>query len=301
MAKIIDGVLQANLVRALLAQEVIKLKAEHFTHPGLAVILIGENPASEVYVRNKQKAAEEIGINSFIHRLPADTDLDTVIELIDALNASFEVHGILVQLPLPPHINADAVINRIKSTKDVDGFHPVNAGLLHKGLVESCMIPCTPYACIRLLKTVTQDLSGMHAVVVGRSHIVGRPVAELLLQENCTVTICHSKTLNLKEVCKQGDILIAAVGQPKLIKKDWLKNRAIVIDVGINRITDQNGKTKLVGDTDFESCEDVARAITPVPGGVGPMTVAALLRNTVTAAYLNQGHYGEISRMHKKI
>ena len=301
MAKIIDGKLQATLVRALIGHEVTKLKEEHFTHPGLAVILVGDDPASAVYVRNKEKAAAEAGIASFIHMLPAETTQEELLTLIDTLNLSFEVHGILVQLPLPEHINADIVINRIRSTKDVDGFHPVNTGLLHKGLNHMCMLPCTPYGCIQLIKTVTQDLTGMNAVVIGRSHIVGRPVAELLLQENCTVTVAHSHTKGLKELCLKADILIAAVGKPLFVKKDWIKKRAIVIDVGINRIEDKDGKTKLVGDVDYDAVKEVAGAITPVPGGVGPMTVAALLRNTVTAAYLNHGNIAEIPQLHKKV
>lgn len=283
-AKIIDGKAFAAGVREKVAAYVARLKAEHDLTPGLAVVLVGEDPASQVYVRNKGKQTLEAGMNSYEHKLPADTSEADLLALIARLNADPAVHGILVQLPLPAHLNADLVINAIDPAKDVDGFHISNVGLLGTG--QKAMVPCTPLGCLMLLRDTLGSLSGLDAVVVGRSNIVGKPMAQLLLGESCTVTIAHSRTRDLAEVCRRADILVAAVGRPLMVKGDWIKPGATVIDVGINRIPAPEkgeGKTRLVGDVDFASAVEVAGAITPVPGGVGPMTIACLLANTLTA------------------
>lgn len=280
-ARIIDGKAIAAEVRAQVARDVAALKARGIT-PGLAVVLVGEDPASQVYVRNKGKQTIEAGMASFEHKLDAATGEADLLALIARLNADRSVHGILVQLPLPKHIDAEKVLRAIDPAKDVDGFHPVNVGKLSIG--EDSIVPCTPSGCIILAKTVAPKLSGMNAVVIGRSNIVGKPVAQLLLREDCTVTIAHSRTKDLPAVVRGADLVIAAVGRPEMVKGDWIKPGAIVIDVGINRVDAGGGKTRLVGDVDYESCAKVAGAITPVPGGVGPMTIACLLQNTVTAA-----------------
>ena len=282
MSKVIDGKAFAATLRADVGDKVAKLKAKHNIVPGLAVVLVGEDPASQVYVRNKGKQTAEAGMQSFEHKLPDTTSQDELMKLIDKLNADDAVHGILVQLPLPKQIEEEAVINHINPDKDVDGFHLNNVGRLAIG--DPGIVPCTPLGCIMMLKDALGDLSGMHAVVVGRSNIVGKPMASLLLQENCTVEITHSRTRNLQEECLRADILVAAVGRPEMIKGDWVKPGATVIDVGINRIDAEGGKTRLVGDVDFASAEKVAGKITPVPGGVGPMTIACLLHNTLQQA-----------------
>lgn len=282
-AKIIDGKAYAESLRKKIAISVEILKKKHNLTPGLAVVLVGEDPASQVYVRNKAKLTKEAGMNSFEFTLPVDTTEQQLLKRIEQLNKDPKIHGILVQLPLPKHINEMNVINAIDDHKDVDGFHPVNIGRMVTGQ-EHTPIPCTPLGCIMLLKDTLGDLSGKKAVVVGRSNIVGKPMATLLLQENCTVTVVHSRSKNIQEECRQADIVVAAVGKPEMIKGDWLKPGAVVIDVGINRITDTEGKSRLVGDVDFESAKKVASAITPVPGGVGPMTIACLLHNTLTLA-----------------
>ncbi|MBW0156878.1 bifunctional methylenetetrahydrofolate dehydrogenase/methenyltetrahydrofolate cyclohydrolase FolD [Sedimentimonas flavescens] len=279
-ATIIDGKAFAAGVRAQVAEQVARLKEVHGITPGLAVVLVGEDPASEVYVRNKGKQTVEVGMNSFEHKLPAETSEEELLALIDRLNKSPAVHGILVQLPLPGHLNSDLVINSIDPAKDVDGFHISNVGLLGTG--QKAMVPCTPLGCLMMLRDHLGSLSGLNAVVVGRSNIVGKPMAQLLLGDSCTVTIAHSRTKDLAAVCRGADILVAAVGRPEMIPGDWVKPGATVIDVGINRI-ERDGKTKLVGDVDFASAAAVAGAITPVPGGVGPMTIACLLANTLTA------------------
>ncbi|MCR9151952.1 MAG: bifunctional methylenetetrahydrofolate dehydrogenase/methenyltetrahydrofolate cyclohydrolase FolD [Rhodobacteraceae bacterium] len=279
-AKIIDGKAFAAKVRARVAGHVARLKEEHGITPGLAVVLVGEDPASQVYVRNKGKQTAEAGMASFEHKLDAETPEADLMALIARLNADPAVHGILVQLPLPGHLDADLVINAIDPAKDVDGFHISNVGLLGTG--QKAMVPCTPLGCLMMLRDHHGALSGMEAVVVGRSNIVGKPMAQLLLGDSCTVTIAHSRTRDLAEVCRRADILVAAVGRPEMIPGDWVKPGATVIDVGINRV-ERDGKTKLVGDVDFDSAVAVAGAITPVPGGVGPMTIACLLANTVTA------------------
>ena len=282
MSKIIDGKSFAEKLRADVATRVAKLKERDGIVPGLAVVLVGEDPASQVYVRNKGKQTVEVGMQSFEHKLPDTTSQETLMELIDQLNVDDSVHGILVQLPLPKQIDEKAVINRINPDKDVDGFHLDNVGRLSIG--DNGIVPCTPLGCIMMIKDQLGDLSGKHAVVVGRSNIVGKPVANLLLQENCTVVITHSRTKNLQEECLRADILVAAVGRPEMIKGDWVKPGATVIDVGINRIDAGDGKTRLVGDVEFASAESVAGKITPVPGGVGPMTIACLLHNTLQQA-----------------
>ncbi len=284
MAEIIDGKAFAATVREKVAAHVKRLREEHDVTPGLAVVLVGEDPASQVYVRNKGKQTVEAGMASFEHKLPADTSEADLIALVERLNADDSVHGILVQLPLPDHMNSDLVINAIAPEKDVDGFHISNVGLLGTG--QKSMVPCTPLGCLMLLRDRLGDLSGLDAVVVGRSNIVGKPMAQLLLRDSCTVTIAHSRTKDIEEVCRRADILVAAVGRPQMVKGDWIKPGATVIDVGINRVDAPekgDGKTRLVGDVDFDSAEPVAGAITPVPGGVGPMTIACLLANTVTA------------------
>ena len=276
---LIDGKAFAADVRQRVAAHVTRLKQDGIT-PGLAVVLVGEDPASEVYVRNKGIQTREVGMNSYEHKLPADTTQDALMALIERLNADADVHGILVQLPLPDHLDAEAVLNAIDPGKDVDGFHILNVGLLATG--QRAMVPCTPLGCLMMLRDRLGDLSGLNAVIVGRSNIVGKPMAQLLLRDSCTVTIAHSRTRDLAGVCRQADILVAAVGRPRMIPGDWVKPGATVIDVGINRIED-GGRTRLVGDVDFASARTVAGAITPVPGGVGPMTIACLLANTLTA------------------
>lgn len=281
--QIIDGKAFAARVRGQVKDAVHELKAKHNLTPGLAVVLVGADPASEVYVRNKGKMTVEVGMNSYEERLPETTTEDELLAIVDRLNTDDAVHGILVQLPLPKHINETAVINRIKPEKDVDGFHILNSGKLATGQTDA-MVPCTPLGCLMMLKDTLGDLSGKHAVVIGRSNIVGKPMASLLLGESCTVTIAHSKTQDLPALCRSADILVAAVGRPNMVKADWVKQGATVIDVGINRMDTGDGKTKLVGDVDFAEASTRAAHITPVPGGVGPMTIACLLVNTLTAA-----------------
>ncbi len=276
---LIDGKVFAAVLRGRVAAGVSGLLARGIV-PGLAVVLVGEDPASEVYVRNKGIQTREAGMNSWEHKLPAETAQDDLLALVERLNQDPAVHGILVQLPLPAHLDAEAVINAIDPKKDVDGFHILNVGLLGTG--QKAMVPCTPLGCLLMLRDRLGDLSGLNAVVVGRSNIVGKPMAQLLLGDSCSVTIAHSRTRNLAEVCRQADILVAAVGRPRMIPGDWVKPGATVIDVGINRI-EEDGRTRLVGDVDFDSAAQVAGAITPVPGGVGPMTIACLLANTLTA------------------
>ncbi|MDE0971143.1 MAG: bifunctional methylenetetrahydrofolate dehydrogenase/methenyltetrahydrofolate cyclohydrolase FolD [Arenicellales bacterium] len=282
MTGIIDGKAFAAELRGRVATAVSRLGSSHGLIPGLAVVLVGEDPASEVYVRNKGKQTVEVGMASFEHRLSDQTTERELLVLIDQLNSDPTVHGILVQLPLPAQINTHAVINAIDPDKDVDGFHLINVGRLTTG--ESGLVPCTPLGCMMLLRAYAGDLSGQNAVIVGRSNIVGKPMAALLLAAHCTVTVAHSRTKDLTDVCRQADILIAAVGRAEMIQGDWIKPGATVIDVGINRIDGENGKKRLVGDVEFASASAVAGAITPVPGGVGPMTIACLLRNTVQAA-----------------
>lgn len=282
MTGIIDGKAFAAELRGRVATAVSHLESSHGLIPGLAVVLVGEDPASEVYVRNKGKQTVEVGMASFEHRLSDQTTEHELLVLIDQLNSDPTVHGILVQLPLPAQINTHAVINAIDPDKDVDGFHLINVGRLTTG--ESGLVPCTPLGCMMLLRAYAGDLSGQNAVIVGRSNIVGKPMAALLLAAHCTVTVAHSRTKDLTDVCRQADILIAAVGRAEMIQGDWIKPGATVIDVGINRIDGENGKKRLVGDVEFASASAVAGAITPVPGGVGPMTIACLLRNTVQAA-----------------
>ncbi|MFQ5626355.1 MAG: bifunctional methylenetetrahydrofolate dehydrogenase/methenyltetrahydrofolate cyclohydrolase FolD [Methyloligellaceae bacterium] len=286
-AKIIDGKALAGEVRAQVAQAVAELKDQNGVTPGLAAVLVGDDPASRVYVRSKGKQIIAAGMASFEHTLGADTQQKDLLALVQKLNADARVHGILVQLPLPDQIDADAVIQAIDPAKDVDGFHAINAGKLMIG--QPGLVPCTPVGCIMLAKKALGELSGAHAVVVGRSNIVGKPVAQLLLRENCTVTICHSRTRDLPAVTSQGDILIAAVGRAEMVKGSWIKPGACVIDVGINRVAGEGGKSKLVGDVDFAQALKAAGAITPVPGGVGPMTIACLLRNTLSAARAIEG------------
>jgi len=287
MTEIIDGKAFAAELRARVATAVSSLESSHGLIPGLAVVLVGEDPASEVYVRNKGKQTVEVGMASFEHRLSDQTSEGELLVLIDQLNSDPTVHGILVQLPLPAQINTHAVINAIDPDKDVDGFHLINVGRLTTG--ESGLVPCTPLGCMMLLRAYAGDLSGQNAVIVGRSNIVGKPMASLLLAAHCTVTVAHSRTKDLTDVCRQADILIAAVGRAEMIQGDWIKPGATVIDVGINRIDGENGKKRLVGDVEFASASAVAGAITPVPGGVGPMTIACLLRNTVQAACAANG------------
>ena len=285
-AKIIDGKAIAEALRKRIAAAVTELKARHGLTPGLAVVLVGENPASQVYVRNKARQTVDVGMNSWEHKLEATIAEADLLGLIDRLNSDPAVHGILVQLPLPKHMNPDKVINTLDPDKDVDGFHVLNAGRLATG--QEALVACTPVGCVVLAKNALGKLDGLEAVVVGRSNIVGKPVAQLLLRENCTVTIAHSRTRDLPAVCRRADLLIAAVGRPRMVTADWIKPGACVIDVGINRI-EENGKSRIVGDVDFAGAVEVAGAITPVPGGVGPMTIASLLRNTVCAACAQAG------------
>ena len=283
-ATILDGKAFAAGIRAQVADHVARLKADHGVTPGLAVVLVGEDPASQVYVRSKGKQTVETGMNSFEHKLEADTSEADLLALIDQLNTDPAVHGILVQLPLPGHLNEDLVINAIAPEKDADGFHISNVGLLGTG--QKAMVPCTPLGCLMMLRDQLGSLSGLNAVVVGRSNIVGKPMANLLLRDSCTVTIAHSRTKDIEAVCRRADILVAAVGRPEMVTGDWVKPGATVIDVGINRVPAPEkgeGKMKLVGDVHYASAAEVAGAITPVPGGVGPMTIACLLANTLTA------------------
>jgi len=285
--KPIDGKGFAAGLRARIAAEVAGFRAEAGYVPGLAVVLVGEDPASHVYVRNKAAQTLEAGMASFEHRLPADTPQEALLDLVARLNADPAVHGILVQLPLPAQIDTHLVLAAIDPAKDVDGFHVVNAGRLAVGL--DALVPCTPLGCIMLLKHTLGALSGLKAVVVGRSNIVGKPAAQLLLKEDCTVTIAHSRTRDLPGECRTADILVAAVGRPRMVRGDWIKPGATVIDVGINRIPAENGKTRLVGDVAYDEAQGIAAHITPVPGGVGPMTIACLLQNTLTAARRQRG------------
>jgi methylenetetrahydrofolate dehydrogenase (NADP+)/methenyltetrahydrofolate cyclohydrolase len=280
----IDGTLVAKKLRDKLAVEITEFKSCHGIQPSLAVLLVGEDPASHIYVKNKVKQTQAIGMISNEIKLPFDTSQEYLLSQLEKLNNDDSVHGILVQLPLPKHIDESAIISAINPNKDVDGFHAINSGRLFNGETEA-IVPCTPQGCVILVKQhLGDDLSGKHAVVIGRSNIVGKPVAMLLLQENCTVTIAHSKTINLPEVCQQADILVAAVGIAKFVQAAWVKEGATIIDVGINRTLTDEGKTKLVGDVDYDAVIAKCGAITPVPGGVGPMTIACLLKNTLTAA-----------------
>ena len=278
-ATLIDGKAFAATVRAKVAAHVATVKAQGVT-PGLAVVLVGEDPASQVYVRAKGKQTVEVGMASFEHKLPFDATEAALLAVVRALNADPEIHGILVQLPLPPHLDSDLIINAIDPAKDVDGFHISNVGLLGTG--QKAMVPCTPLGCLMMLRDYHGSLAGMNAVVIGRSNIVGKPMAQLLLGDSCTVTIAHSRSRDLPAIVARADIVIAAVGRAEMVPGNWIKPGATVIDVGINRI-ERNGKTVLVGDVDYASCATVAGAITPVPGGVGPMTIACLLANTLTA------------------
>ncbi|MDD5586764.1 MAG: bifunctional methylenetetrahydrofolate dehydrogenase/methenyltetrahydrofolate cyclohydrolase FolD [Alphaproteobacteria bacterium] len=286
-ARIIDGKAMAAQVRAEVASHTADMKKFWDVMPGLAVVLVGDNPASQVYVRNKIRACEKTGIQSYNERLPDTATQEQLLELIAELNGNPQVHGILVQLPLPAHINANAVINAIDPLKDVDGFHPVNVGRLTAGMMS--LAPCTPQGCMMMLREVIPDLRGQKALVIGRSNIVGKPVALMLLQADCTVTIAHSKTRDLPAECREADILIAAVGQPEMIRGDWIKPGAVVIDVGINRGVPDTGGTKLIGDVAFAEAVERAGAISPVPGGVGPMTIACLLQNTLQATMMQTG------------
>lgn len=282
MSNIIDGKAFAADLRVEITRKVAAIRQQHAITPGLAVVLVGEDPASQVYVRSKGKQTIECGMNSYEHKLPVETTQQALLALIDQLNNDSAVHGILVQLPLPAQIDSEAVINSISADKDVDGFHLTNVGRLSIG--AEGIVPCTPLGSLMLLKDRLGDLSGKHAVVVGRSNIVGKPMAALLLQENCTVTVAHSRTKDLPAMCRQADIVVAAVGRPEMVKGDWIKPGATVIDVGINRVDGEQGKAKLVGDVEFSSAAQVAGAITPVPGGVGPMTIAVLLHNAMQQA-----------------
>ena len=280
--KIIDGKKLASEIRGKVKILSDEFKAKTNLTPGLAVVLVGENPASKVYVKNKIKQTEEVGFKSFEYKLPIDTPEEELLNIVDSLNKNKDVNGILVQLPLPDHINSDKVLDKILPEKDVDGFHAMNVGKLWSGL--DALVPCTPLGCSIMIRKIFHDLSGKKAVIVGRSNIVGKPMAALLLKMNATVTIVHSRTKNIEDICKEADILVAAVGVPEMVKGSWVKEGCIVIDVGINRI-DVEGKTKLVGDVDFNQTLDKASLITPVPGGVGPMTIACLLLNTLNATH----------------
>lgn len=287
MSNLIDGKAFAENLRKTITEQTAEIKKNYHIHPGLAVVLVGEDPASQVYVRNKEKFAIECGFKSETFRLPAETTQAELLTLIETLNNDQTIHGILVQLPLPKHLHEEEILNAINPLKDVDGFHPVNIGQLSIG--KPYLIPCTPLGSLLLLQDkLGKDLSGKNAVIVGRSNIVGKPMMQLLLSQNCTVTIAHSRTKDVAALCREADIVIAAVGVPRLIKGDWIKKGAAVIDVGINRI-EEAGKMRLVGDVDFDEAVKNAAYITPVPGGVGPMTIACLLRNTLTAMCLQNG------------
>ncbi len=287
-AAMIDGAAVAARLRNEIARDVEQMVAAHGIRPGLATVLVGDNPASQTYVRMKRKACEEVGIQSFGYELPADASQDEVEGLVRSLNADPAIHGILVQLPLPGHLNEEAILNAISIEKDVDGFHPVNIGRLAMKGREPLFIPCTPHGVMVLLEEAGAKFEGANAVVLGRSNIVGMPAAMLLVHRNATVTICHSRTKDLPEVCRRADILVAAVGRAEMVKGDWIKPGAIVIDVGTNRVDDPTAKRgyRLVGDVAFDEAKEVAGAITPVPGGVGPMTIAMLLKNTLRGAEL---------------
>ncbi len=287
MVDIIDGKQFADKLRERIAQQVEQLEKLHGVTPGLAVVMVGKDPASQVYVRKKGEQTRQVGMTSLQHLLSSEVPESELLRQIAEFNKNPLVHGILVQLPIPDHMDAQNVLNSIDPAKDVDGFHPQNAGLLSIG--AEAMVPCTPLGCMMMLKDRLGDLSGLRALVLGRSNIVGKPMASLLLQESCTVTIAHSRTRDLAAECRRADILVAAVGRPLMVKGDWIKPGATVIDVGINRITREDGKTRLVGDVDFAEASQVAGAITPVPGGVGPMTIACLLHNTLTAACRQHG------------
>jgi methylenetetrahydrofolate dehydrogenase (NADP+)/methenyltetrahydrofolate cyclohydrolase len=292
-AQLIDGKIYAERLRTQVAEEVAQLRADYGIQPGLAVVLVGEDPASEIYVRSKGEHSLAVGMHSVTHRLPADTAQHDLLRLVGELNTDPLIHGILVQLPLPKHLDERAVLAAINPDKDVDGLHVVNAGRLASGI--PALTPCTPLGCMILLKETVGDLTGKRAVVVGRSVLVGRPIAQLLLQADCTVTIAHSRTVDLPAVCREADILVAAVGRPRMIRGDWIKPGAAVIDVGINRVPFDDpvkaaaGRTKVVGDVNFKEAMEVAGWVTPAPGGVGLMTVACLLQNTVTAARRQAG------------
>ena len=286
-ARIIDGKTISADLRGKVTDTVHRLRRDRGIVPGLAVVLIGKNPASEVYVRNKSKAVTESGMHSFDQNLPESVSAAELLDLISQLNADPRVNGILVQLPLPPQIDPNVIIAAIDPAKDVDGFHPLNVGRLGSGL--PALVPCTPVGCIWLAKTVHASLAGLEAVVIGRSNIVGKPVAQLLLAENATVTIAHSKTRDLAEVCRRADLLVAAIGRPEFVRGHWIKPGATVIDVGINRVAVEGGKPRIVGDVAYTEAMHVAGAITPVPGGVGPMTIACLLLNTLRAACTQNG------------
>lgn len=289
-ATLIDGKAFAEKLRTRVAAGALEIRASHGIKPGLAVVLVGADAASEIYVKNKHKSTIEMGMESFEHRLPADTPEEALLALVDRLNADDAVNGILVQLPLPAHIDETKVINRIAPEKDVDGFHILNSGKLATGQTDG-MVPCTPLGCLLMLKEYVGDLAGKHAVVLGRSNIVGKPMAALLLGESCTVTIAHSRTKDLPALCRTADILVAAVGRAEMVKADWVKAGATVIDVGINRLPPQHGaeKGRIVGDVAFDEVAKIAGAITPVPGGVGPMTIAVLLFNTLKATCQQHG------------
>jgi len=288
-ATLIDGKVFAAKIRQQVTAAVTQLQLQHRLQPGLAVVLVGEDPASHIYVRNKAKQTLETGMHSIEHHLPADTSQAELVTLIRQLNEDSSIHGILVQLPVPAQIDADAIIDAIDPDKDVDGFHTQNTGKLWSGIPG--LVPCTPLGCLMMLRaTVADGLAGKHAVVVGRSNIVGKPISALLLREHCTVSIAHSRTRDLPGLCREADLLIAAVGRAEMIKGNWIREGATVIDVGINRVDAGNGKTRLTGDVEFSSAKLRAAAITPVPGGVGPMTIACLLRNTITAACLQTGY-----------
>ena len=281
---IIDGKAFSERIREKVKTHVDNLKKNYDIVPGLAVVLVGEDPASKVYVKNKGIQTKKAGMNSYEYKLEETVDEKTLLELIKKLNDDPNVHGILCQLPLPKHLNEDMIINTIKPSKDVDGFHISNVGLLNTG--QKSLVPCTPLGCLMLLREFVGNLEGKKATVIGRSNIVGKPMFNLLLSENCTVTVVHSKTKNIEEICKTSDIIVAAVGRPNFVKSSWIKQGAVIIDVGINRVNiEENGETKskLIGDVDFENCSKFANAITPVPGGVGPMTIACLLANTLVA------------------
>ena len=283
-AKLIDGKAFAANVRGKVAAHVARLKEVQGITPGLAVVLVGDDPASDVYVRSKAKQTVEVGMNSFEHRLPADTSEAELFALIDQLNADPAVHGILCQFPVPAHLNERTIVARSNPAKDVDGLHVLNAGLLASG--QEAMVSCTPLGCLMMLRDELGDLTGKDALVIGRSNLVGKPMAQLLLRDSCTVTVAHSRTRDLADLCRRADIIVAAVGRAEMVKGDWIKKGAVVIDVGMNRIDAPEkgaGKTRLVGDVDFAAAMEVAGAVTPVPGGVGPMTIACLLANTVTA------------------
>ncbi len=287
MAHIINGKNIASELRQSVTRQVARLRSQHEIIPGLAVVLVGENAASQVYVKNKIIQTTKAGMNSYRHRLVAKVSEEDTLRLVEQLNTDPSVNGILVQLPLPAHINAEKIISAINPDKDVDGFNVINVGRLSVGV--DGLVPCTPLGCVLLMKSHLNDLTGANAVIVGRSNIVGKPLAALLLRENCTVTIAHSRTRNLDQTCREADILVAAVGRPAMIKSDWVKPGATVIDVGINRMESGDGKTRLIGDVDYDEVKTVAGAITPVPGGVGPMTIACLLRNTVRATCRQHG------------